>query len=95
MSSLQHANKHSFAGTGTVAVVVAWFILPEVARRTPGEIDEMLVNDFFYLSYVMFAWLTTFSPRFEKKVSLRGFKNYVTEVQLNAEHHQDKTQGEA
>ncbi|KAJ4328834.1 hypothetical protein N0V84_000621 [Fusarium piperis] len=62
-----------FAGTGTVAVVVAWFILPEVARRTPGEIDEM----------------------FEKKVALRGFKNYITEVQLNAEHHQDKTQGEA
>ncbi|RSL49625.1 hypothetical protein CEP54_012323 [Fusarium duplospermum] len=61
------------AGTGTVAAIVEWFILPEVARRTPGEIDEM----------------------FEKKVSLRGFKNYVTEVQLNAEHHQDKIQGDA
>ena len=31
----------SFAGTGAVAVVIAWFILPEVARRTPAEIDEM------------------------------------------------------
>jgi SP family general alpha glucoside:H+ symporter-like MFS transporter len=30
-----------FAGTGTVAVIIAWFILPEVARRTPGEIDEL------------------------------------------------------
>lgn len=95
MSSLHHANKHSFAGTGTVAVVIAWFILPEVARRTPGEIDEMSVDDLLYLSYVVFVWLTTCSTRFEKKVSLRGFKNYVTEVQLNAEHHQDKTQGEA
>lgn len=33
--------KHSFAGTGLVSVVVAWFVLPEVARRTPAEIDEM------------------------------------------------------
>lgn len=31
----------SFAGTGTVSVIIAWFLLPEVARRTPGEIDEM------------------------------------------------------
>lgn len=31
----------SFAGTGTVVVVIAWFILPEVTRRTPGEIDEL------------------------------------------------------
>jgi phage shock protein PspC (stress-responsive transcriptional regulator) len=31
----------SFAGTGSVAVVIAWFILPEVTRRTPAEIDEM------------------------------------------------------
>ncbi|KAL4954645.1 general substrate transporter [Aspergillus filifer] len=30
-----------FAGTGTIAVVIAWFILPEVTRRTPGEIDEL------------------------------------------------------
>jgi hypothetical protein len=26
-----------------VAVVVAWFILPEVTCRTPAEIDEMYV----------------------------------------------------
>jgi phage shock protein PspC (stress-responsive transcriptional regulator) len=31
----------SFAATGLVSVVIAWFILPEVARRTPAEIDEM------------------------------------------------------
>lgn len=33
----------SFAGTGLVAVIIAWFILPEVTRRTPAEIDEMYV----------------------------------------------------
>jgi phage shock protein PspC (stress-responsive transcriptional regulator) len=33
--------KNSFAGTGTLAVIIAWFILPEVTRRTPAEIDEM------------------------------------------------------
>ncbi|KIX08671.1 uncharacterized protein Z518_03328 [Rhinocladiella mackenziei CBS 650.93] len=27
-----------FACTGAIAVIVAWFTLPEVARRTPGEI---------------------------------------------------------
>ncbi|CEJ59439.1 Putative D-isomer specific 2-hydroxyacid dehydrogenase [Penicillium brasilianum] len=57
-----------FAGTGTVSTVIAWFILPELTRRTPAEIDEM----------------------FEKKVSLRKFKGYVTEVQMRAnEQHQD------
>ncbi|OJJ44483.1 hypothetical protein ASPZODRAFT_18673 [Penicilliopsis zonata CBS 506.65] len=30
-----------FAATGSIAVVVAWFILPEVALRTPAEIDEL------------------------------------------------------
>ncbi|KAE8140443.1 general substrate transporter [Aspergillus pseudotamarii] len=56
-----------FAGTGTVAVIVAWFILPEVTRRTPAEIDEM----------------------FEKKVNLRKFKHYVTDVQTHAaEQHE-------
>ncbi|GFF69908.1 hypothetical protein IFM61392_02894 [Aspergillus lentulus] len=30
-----------FAGTGTISVIIAWFILPEVTRRTPGEIDEL------------------------------------------------------
>lgn len=34
---------HSFAGTGTVSTVIAWFILPELTRRTPAEIDEMWV----------------------------------------------------
>ncbi|CAK7221331.1 hypothetical protein SBRCBS47491_004491 [Sporothrix bragantina] len=32
-----------FAGTGAVATLIAWFILPEVARRTPAEIDEMFI----------------------------------------------------
>jgi hypothetical protein len=31
----------SFAGTGAVSTLIAWFILPEVTRRTPGEIDEL------------------------------------------------------
>ncbi|CAK7233720.1 hypothetical protein SCUCBS95973_008691 [Sporothrix curviconia] len=57
-----------FAGTGTVATIIAWFILPEVARRTPAEIDEM----------------------FNKRVPLRKFKNYVTEVQMRADQIHDK-----
>ncbi|KAJ5362160.1 hypothetical protein N7541_003004 [Penicillium brevicompactum] len=57
-----------FAGTGTIAVIVAWLILPEVARRTPAEIDEM----------------------FEKKVNLRKFKGYVTEVQLRSNEQYDE-----
>ncbi|CAI7656076.1 unnamed protein product [Penicillium pancosmium] len=57
-----------FAGTGMVAVVIAWFILPEVTCRTPAEIDEM----------------------FEKRVNLRKFKGYVTEVQMrSSEQHED------
>jgi len=52
-----------FAGTGFVTVVIAWFILPEVARRTPAEIDEM----------------------FEKKVNLRKFDKFVTDVQVYAD----------
>ncbi|KAF7553525.1 hypothetical protein G7Z17_g3531 [Cylindrodendrum hubeiense] len=59
-----------FAGTGSVAVAVAWFILPEVTRRTPAEIDEM----------------------FEKKVNLRQFKNYVTEVQMRADEEYRETE---
>ncbi|EOO00145.1 putative sugar transporter protein [Phaeoacremonium minimum UCRPA7] len=57
-----------FAGTGAVAVVIAWFILPEVARRTPAEIDEM----------------------FDKKVNLRKFDRYVTEVQMRADQIHEK-----
>jgi len=37
----ENADKDSFAGTGFVSVAIAWFILPEVTRRTPGEIDEL------------------------------------------------------
>jgi len=61
----------SFAGFGAVAVVSAWFLLPEVACRTPAEIDEL----------------------FEKKVNLRHFKGYVTDVQMNAteQHFEEET----
>jgi hypothetical protein len=31
----------SLAAIGTVTTVIGWFILPEVATRTPAEIDEM------------------------------------------------------
>ncbi|KAF7156313.1 hypothetical protein CNMCM5623_009706 [Aspergillus felis] len=50
-----------FAGTGTVAVVIAWFILPEVTRRTPGEIDELFekrVNLRKFKNYVTDAQIT-------------------------------------
>ncbi|KAF7189943.1 MFS transporter fmqE [Pseudocercospora fuligena] len=57
-----------FAGTGAVAVVISWFIMPEVARRTPAEIDEM----------------------FEKKVNLRKFHKYVTEVEVHASNVETK-----
>ena len=30
----------SYAGTGIPTVFLAYFIVPEVARRTPAEIDE-------------------------------------------------------
>ncbi|KAJ6011993.1 hypothetical protein N7522_002348 [Penicillium canescens] len=30
-----------FAATGSIAVVIGWFILPEVTLRTPAEIDEL------------------------------------------------------
>jgi hypothetical protein len=30
-----------FGCTGLIVVAAAWFILPEVTRRTPAEIDEM------------------------------------------------------
>ncbi|OJJ44016.1 hypothetical protein ASPZODRAFT_122161 [Penicilliopsis zonata CBS 506.65] len=57
-----------YAATGSIAVTISWFILPEMTRRTPAEIDEL----------------------FEKRVNLRKFKNYVTDVQLRADeqHHQ-------
>jgi len=49
-------------------MVAAWFLLPDLARRTPAEFDEM----------------------FEKKVSLRKFGRYVTEVKRNAHEQQEK-----
>ncbi|TVY24802.1 General alpha-glucoside permease [Lachnellula hyalina] len=60
-----------FAGTGLVTTVIAWFILPEVARRTPAEIDEMADHGG--------------RDRFEKKVNLRQFDKYVTDVQVHAD----------
>lgn len=82
---------NSFAGTGLVAVVVAWFILPEVARRTPGEIDEMSVTSCIFLMHNKANHNA--SDRFEKKVNLRHFKGYVTEVQMRAdEEYPEKEQ---
>lgn len=52
----------SFAGFGAFGVISAWFLLPEIACRTPAEIDEL----------------------FEKKVNLRHFKGYVTDVETDA-----------
>ena len=75
----------SFAGTGTFAVVIAWFILPEVTRRTPAEIDEMYVSLFVALEEL----LTYYISRFEKKVNLRKFKGYVTEVELRSNEHRE------
>ncbi|TVY39069.1 General alpha-glucoside permease [Lachnellula subtilissima] len=60
-----------FAGTGLVTTVIAWFILPEVARRTPAEIDELADHGG--------------RNRFEKKVNLRKFDKYVTDVQVHAD----------
>ncbi|WWD09795.1 hypothetical protein V865_007923 [Kwoniella europaea PYCC6329] len=60
-----------FAGTGTVSTIVGWFLLPEVTRRSPAEIDEL----------------------FEKKVPLRKFKGYVTEVQMVAEENKRMQEG--
>ncbi|KAF4176771.1 hypothetical protein CNMCM7927_003881 [Aspergillus lentulus] len=50
-----------FAGTGTISVIIAWFILPEVTRRTPGEIDELFekrVNLRKFKNYVTDARIT-------------------------------------
>ncbi|THW10940.1 general substrate transporter [Aureobasidium pullulans] len=60
-----------FASTGAVAVVICWFILPEVACRTPAEIDEMYV--FCLICTELDADMM---DRFEKKVNLRKFKQY-------------------
>ncbi|WRT67474.1 uncharacterized protein IL334_004446 [Kwoniella shivajii] len=60
-----------FAGTGTVSTIIGWFLLPEVARRSPAEIDEM----------------------FEKKVPMRKFKGYKTEVETVAEENKRMQQG--
>ncbi len=30
-----------FGCTGALVTAVGWFIMPETARRTPAEIDEM------------------------------------------------------
>lgn len=65
---------HSFAGTGTVAVVICWFILPEVACRTAAEIDEMYVSNHHTISLSIANPLSL--DRFEKKISLRKFKEY-------------------
>ncbi|WWC60749.1 uncharacterized protein I303_103325 [Kwoniella dejecticola CBS 10117] len=60
-----------FGVAGSIATVVGWFILPEVARRSPAEIDEL----------------------FEKKVPLRKFKGYKTEVEMVAEENRAIQEG--
>lgn len=64
----------SFAGTGAVAVIICWFILPEVACRTAAEIDEMY--DYLLLLDIYEANHQCFHSRFEKKINLRKFKSY-------------------
>lgn len=49
----------SFAGTGCVATTLAWFLLPEVALRTPAEIDEMYVLPLFSDTNNIKAFLLT------------------------------------
>lgn len=51
---------YSFAAAGAIAVVVAWFMLPEVTRRTPAEIDEMYVESFITTSPPAVALLMRF-----------------------------------
>ncbi|TVY14735.1 General alpha-glucoside permease [Lachnellula arida] len=68
-----------FAGTGLATTVIAWFILPEVARRTPAEIDE------FILQHTSELTVSGGRDRFEKKVNLRKFDKYVTDVQVHAD----------
>ncbi|TVY52349.1 General alpha-glucoside permease [Lachnellula cervina] len=68
-----------FAGTGLVTTVIAWLILPEVARRTPAEIDEFLQQAYFRTDSE--CW----RDRFEKKVNLRKFDKYITDVQVHAD----------
>lgn len=81
----------SFAATGSIAVAIAWFILPEVTRRTPAEIDEMYVPTTIYCCNSFFSCcgrlMRTWFYRFEKKVNLRKFKGHITEVQMRAGEH--------
>lgn len=55
-----------FGCLGGIVSIIGWFIVPETARRTPAEIDEM----------------------FEKRVNLRKFKGYVTDVQRAQEEQE-------
>lgn len=77
-----------------VAVVIAWFILPEVTCRTPAEIDEMYVSPlsdslpFSFFTNPKLTQLITIS-RFEKRVNLRKFKRYVTEVQMRSSEQRE------
>ena len=62
----------SFAATGTIAVVIAWFILPEVTRRTPGEIDEL----YDYSSHQLCRhWVLTMLAGFRKRLTFESSIN--------------------
>lgn len=63
----------SLAGTDTIAIVLAWFILPEVACPTPAEIDEMYViarQAFPHLRLLHLSYSAS-KCRFNKRVPLR------------------------
>lgn len=81
LSNANESRCYSFAGTGAIAVVISWFILPEVARRTPAEIDELYVYPMLRPNNYPAANMAT--RRFEKKVNLRQFDKYITEVQMS------------
>lgn len=77
----------SFAATGIPSCVLGYFIVPETTRRTPAEIDErkpMLSNDQPIAADEPFDGLIVF----EKRISLRKFKGYKTDVELNFENLQ-------
>jgi SP family general alpha glucoside:H+ symporter-like MFS transporter len=81
------ARVKSFAATGIPSCVLGYFIVPETTRRTPAEIDERklaLPTDHSIEADEPFDNLIVF----EKKISLRKFKGYKTDVELNFENLQ-------
>jgi SP family general alpha glucoside:H+ symporter-like MFS transporter len=79
----------SYAGTGIPTVVLAYFIVPEVARRSPAEIDERGFSHRAVSAHRVNGdgWLkgSPYLAVFESGISLRKFKGHKTEVELNHE----------